>query len=87
MDVRVMLIATAAQVEDARAAAVGAAAFLCKLSPTGNLPATHYASSGYIPEEAVAALAGKCTITTGPHDPHAVIAAAGLQIANEPMTA
>lgn len=85
MDVRVTLIATAANVAAARLAAEGTATFLCRLSPTGSLPATHYVSSGFISEAAIAALAGLCAITTGPHDPHAVIAAAGLQIANEPM--
>lgn len=71
------VIVTSANVDTARAAQSGAT-FPCKLSATGLLPATHYASSGFISEAAVAALDGLCAITTGDHDPHGVIAAAGL---------
>lgn len=80
------LIATAEQVEAARAAQSDAT-FPCKLSASGEMPATHYAASGFISESAVAALEGLCAITTGEHDPHVVIAAAGLQIVTEPMNA
>lgn len=84
MDIRATLIATAAQVAAARAAQ-SEAAFACKLSASGSLPATHYASAGAVSEAALASLDGLCAITTGAHDPHAVIAAAGLIIVTEPL--
>ena len=44
----VTLIASANNVEAARAAAIGEADFGCQLSASGKLPATHYMSSGIL---------------------------------------
>lgn len=44
----VTLIASANTVEAARAAASGEADFTCALSASGELPATHYMSSGIL---------------------------------------
>lgn len=79
MDIKATFIATAANVAACRAAQSDAA-FRCPLSANGTPPATHYASSGFVPESAIAALDGLCAITTGDHDPHQVFAAAGLSI-------
>lgn len=79
MEIKATLIATAANVAACRAVQ-SAADFSCPLSANGAPPATHYASSGFISEAAVAVLDGLCAITTGEHDPHGVIAAAGLVI-------
>ena len=61
MDIFATLIVTAANVEQARTIAAtftgGEGMFTSELSATGNAPATHYISSGYMPEEIVQAIA------------------------------
>lgn len=79
MDIKATLITSSANVEAARATTEHAA-FSCALSASGEAPATHYVASGIVPAEAMTALAELCAVTTGEHDPHAVIAAAGLQL-------
>jgi len=49
----VTLIAAAADVEAARAAAIGEADFVCGLSESGELPVTHYMSSGALSNASV----------------------------------
>lgn len=82
MEIFATLIATAANVKACRSAQTGAG-FYGRYSTTGAAPATHYVSSGRLSQADIDALAGLCVITTGDHDPHAVIAAAGLQIVSE----
>lgn len=79
MEIKATFICTAAKVAACRAAQTGAA-FSCALWPIGNAtgPATHYASSGHLPEADADALVGLCDITTGQHTFLDVIAAAGL---------
>lgn len=77
MDIFATLIVPASKVQEARAD--GSCSFSRALSVNGQTPATHYVSSGKIPEESVAALASICAITTGAHDPYQVISDAGLQ--------
>jgi hypothetical protein len=84
MDVFATVIATAATVEACRAAQSGTG-FICLLSATGAEPPTHYAGSGFMPQSDVDALSGLCSVTQGQHDPHAVIAAAGLSIVQPPI--
>ncbi len=49
----VTLIASANNVEAARTAAIGEADFVCGLSESGKLPATHYMSSGVLSNASV----------------------------------
>lgn len=49
----VTLIASANNVEAARAAAIGEADFACALSESGKPPATHYMSSGVLSNASV----------------------------------
>ena len=62
------LIVTAENVERARTTAAqftgGAGMFTTALSANGAGPATHYISSGYMPEEIVQALSGMCSISS-----------------------
>lgn len=76
------LIVSASKVNEA--CAEGSCGFARGLSVTGQAPATHYVSSGKIPEESVAALSLICVITTGDHDPYQAIANAGLQLVQPP---
>lgn len=61
MDIFATLIVTAANVDQARTIAAqftgGDGMFTSELSATGNAPATHFISSGYMPEEIVQAIA------------------------------
>ena len=76
------LIVTAENVERARATAAqftgGAGMFTTALSANGAEPATHYISSGYMPEEIVQALSGMCSISTKPGEE--AMADAGLMM-------
>ena len=60
MDIFATIIVPAAQAQAARDAAAafpgGEGMFTSELSATGNAPATHYISSGYMPEEIVQAV-------------------------------
>lgn len=62
------LIVTAENVERARTTAAqftgGAGMFTTALSATGAEPATHYISTGYMPEGIVQALSGMCSISS-----------------------
>ena len=66
-----MIIVPAAQAQAARDAAAqipgGEGMFTAGLSATGNAPATHYISSGWIPAEVVEALT-MCAISELPTD-------------------
>ena len=66
-----MIIVPAAQAQAARDAAAqipgGEGMFTAGLSATGNAPATHYISSGWIPAEVVEALT-MCAISELPPD-------------------
>lgn len=61
MDIFATIIVPAAQAQAARDAAAtipgGEGMFTSELSATGNAPATHYISSGWMPEEIVQAIA------------------------------
>lgn len=76
------LISPSANVVQARAE--GCCAFSRGLSASGQSPATHYVSSGTIPEECAVALSAICSVTTGDHDPYQAIADAGLQLVQYP---
>ena len=71
MDIYATIIVTAAQAQAARDAAAqipgGDGMFTAGLSATGNAPATHYISSGWIPAEIVDALT-MCAISELPLD-------------------
>lgn len=60
-DIFATIIVTSANVSHARTLAAeipgGDGMFTSELSATGNAPATHYISSGYMPEEIVQAIA------------------------------
>lgn len=60
-DIFATIIVTADKAEQARAAAAafpgGEGMFTSELSASGNAPATHYISSGWMPEEIVQAIA------------------------------
>jgi hypothetical protein len=83
-DIHATFICPAASVVEARAAAAaiegGAGMLECGLSATGEAPATHYVSSGFVRPAIHDALVPFCTITTGYHDVHDVIAAADLSL-------
>lgn len=70
-DVFATIIVPAAQAKAAREAAAqfpgGDGMFTSELSATGNAPATHYMSSGWIPAEIVEALT-MCAISELPTD-------------------
>jgi len=70
-DIFATIIVTAAQAQAARDAAAqipgGEGMFAAGLSATGNAPATHYISSGYMPAEIVDALT-MCAISELPPD-------------------
>lgn len=77
-DVFCTLVVPAALTPLARALAAGlsprgSVMFLTPLSPTGNLPATHYVSTGYIDENVVALLGNGA-------DLHAACVAAGAAV-------
>ena len=80
-EVFVTIIVPADSVESARAQAAtvngGAGMFTCALSPTGNAPATHYISSGFVSQE----LATMFDYTDLP--PQEAMAAVGLQMVSE----
>lgn len=65
MDAKATMICPAAKVEQARAVQ-SSARFPCPMSATRNPPATHYLSSGFMPESDLALLEGLCIITTDP---------------------
>ena len=71
MDIFATLIVTAANVDQARTIAAqftgGDGMFASELSATGNAPATHYISSGWIPAEIVDALT-MCAVSELPPD-------------------
>lgn len=71
MDIFATLIVTATNVAQARTIAAqftgGEGMFTSELSETGNAPATHYISSGWIPAEIVDALT-MCAISELPTD-------------------
>ena len=71
MDIFATIIVPAAQAQAARDAAAqfhgGEGMFTSELSATGNAPATHYISSGYMPAEIVDALT-MCAISELPTD-------------------
>ena len=79
-DVFATIIVTADKAEQARAAAAafsgGDGMFTSELSASGNLPATHYISSGIMPEEIVDALS-MCEVSDLP--PAEAIEQAGLK--------
>jgi len=83
-DIYATFICPAASVEAARAAAAaiegGAGMLECELFTTGEATATHYVSSGWVRPAIHDALVPFCTITTGYHDVHDAIAAAGLSL-------
>lgn len=70
-DIFATLIVTAANVAQARTLAAeipgGEGMFTSELSATGNAPATHYISSGWIPAEIIDALP-MCAISELPPD-------------------
>jgi len=71
MDIFATIIVSAAQAQAARDAAAqftgGEGMLTAGLSATGNAPATHYISSGYMPAEIVDALT-MCAISESPTD-------------------
>ena len=71
MDIFATIIVTADKAEQARTIAAqftgGDGMFTSELSATGNAPATHYMSSGWIPAEIVDALT-MCAISELPTD-------------------
>ena len=71
MDIFATIIVTADKAEQARTIAAqftgGDGMFTSELSATGNAPATHYMSSGWIPAEIVDALT-MCAISELPPD-------------------
>ena len=71
MDIFATIIVPAAQAQAARDAAAqipgGEGMLTSELSATGQEPATHYISSGYMPAEIVDALT-MCAISELPHD-------------------
>lgn len=83
-DIHCTFICTAANADAARAAAAavpgGAGMLEVGLSATGEAPATHYISSGYVRPAIRDALITHCTITEGPHDVQDVLATAGLAL-------
>lgn len=54
--------------------------FEAGLSASGDEPATHYISAGFVRPAIRAALVGHCDITDGYQDPRAIIADAGLAV-------
>ena len=87
MDIFRTLIVQANQVELAREVgasygAGGEGMFVTPLSSTGQYPATHYISSGLIPEELDALLATIPDIDISYEDAFAAMARLGLQIVN-----
>jgi len=71
MDIFATIIVTADKAEQARTLAAqftgGDGMFTSELSATGNAPATHYISSGWIPAEIVEALT-MCAVSELPPD-------------------
>lgn len=83
-DIYATFICPAASVTPARAAAAaieGGAGMLERgLSATGEAPATHYISSGFVRPAIHDALVSHCTITEGPHSVADVLTTAGLAL-------
>lgn len=84
-DVFKTLIVSATDVEDARALAAaepsGEGMFTTALSPTGEAPATHYVSSGYMAETIVTAIAtGLPEADISDDEPFAALARLDLKI-------
>ena len=81
MDIFATIIVTADKAEQARLAAAqipgGEGMFTSELSATGNAPATHYISSGYMPEEIVQAV--NAVVAASNLAPADAIIAAGLK--------
>lgn len=86
MSVFKTIIVPSAYVAAARTAAAaiegGTGMFTTGASASGNLPATHYVSSGYMDEQIPAAIVG-ATISDAPAEE--ALAAAGLQIIRPPI--
>lgn len=80
MDIFATLIVTAANVAQSRTIAAtfpgGDGMFTSELSATGNAPATHYISSGYMPEEIVQAV--NAVVAVSDLEPADALIAAGL---------
>lgn len=88
MDIFKTLVVQANQVELAREVgasygAGGEGMFLTPLSATGNYPATHYISSGVIPEELDALLVTVPDIDISDEEPFIAMERLGLQMINE----
>lgn len=81
MDIFATLIVTAANVAQARTIAAtftgGEGMFTSELSATGNAPATHFISSGWMPEEIVQAVAD--VVAVSDLEPVDALIAAGLK--------
>lgn len=87
MDIFKTLIVQANQVELAREVgasygAGGEGMFVTPLSSTGQYPATHYISSGYIPEDLETLLTTIPDIDISDEDAFTAMARLGLQIVN-----
>jgi hypothetical protein len=84
MDIFQTIIVTAAEAPAARAKAAetsgGEGMFTTALSPTGLLPATHYISSGFMPEVITMSLTAA---DMTPDDPFVAMERLGLKIAND----
>ena len=80
-DIFATIIVTAAQAQAARDAAAqipgGEGMFTSELSATGNAPATHYISSGHMPEEIVQAV--NAVVAASDLAPVDALIAAGLK--------
>lgn len=80
-DIFATIIVTAAQAQAARDAAAqipgGEGMLTSELSATGNAPATHFISSGYMPEEIVQAVAPVSAVSD--LEPVDALIAAGLK--------
>lgn len=88
MDIFRTLIVQANQVELAREvgasySAGGEGMFVTPLSSTGQYPATHYISSGLIPEELDALLAATPDADISDEEPFVAMERLGLQMINE----
>lgn len=85
MDIFKTIIIPAAQ--QAAAQGIEPGAFNTGLSSDGNAPATHFISSGYIPEGDVGPLTDLPGADVSEEDPYIAMARLGLQLVQAPLAA